>query len=145
MFKKFIAEFKEFVAQGNVMDLAVGMIMGTTFTGVVKSLVDDVIMPIAGTLIGGVNFADLSIKVTNSFGGADVVIRYGAFLQNIINFLLIALCVFLMIKFLNVFRRKKADEVEETNVVTEVSLLQDNLETLKEIQKLLSDKEKTYK
>ena len=112
--KKFMSEFKEFISRGNVMDMAVGIIMGSAFTAIVTSLVNDMIMPIVGMLCAGVNIADLSVTV------GSATLKYGAFLQAIINFLIIALVVFCMVKALNMaskkalaFRKTKEEEVKE--------------------------------
>ena len=99
----FIKEFKEFATRGNVMDMAVGVIIGGAFGKIVSSLVDDVIMPLVGTLVGN-NFADLSVEIN----GATV--KYGTFIQNIVDFLIIALCIFMMIKAVNKLTKKKAEE-----------------------------------
>lgn len=90
-----IKEFKEFIARGNVMDMAVGIVVGGAFTAIVNSLVNDIIMPLIGIIIGGVDFSQLAITVGNA------TFCYGNFIQAIINFLLIALTVFLLIKSLN--------------------------------------------
>lgn len=100
--KKFIDEFKEFINRGSVIDLAVGVVVGGAFTTIVNSLVNDIIMPIASLLIGGVEFKNLKIEIPNFFGTGDkAVIAYGNFLQNVVNFLLIALCVFIIVKAIN--------------------------------------------
>lgn len=102
----FIKEFKEFAMKGNVMDMAVGVIIGGAFGKIVSSLVDDVIMPLVGMLTGGVDFTKLSGKV------GDAEVMYGNFIQNTIDFLIIALCIFLMIKGMNKLSRKKEEEPE---------------------------------
>ena len=99
----FISEFKEFAVKGNVMDMAVGVIIGGAFGKIVTSLVDDILMPIIGTLTGGINFAELAVTI------GEANIKYGAFIQNIIDFLIIALCIFLMIKAMNKLNRKKEE------------------------------------
>lgn len=105
--KKFFEEFKKFLSRGNVVDLAVGMIMGTAFTSIVSSLVDSVLMPLLGAVIGGIDLSKLSITIPWSLSGEPPVICYGAFLQAIINFLLIAFCIFLMVKAINKLTNKK--------------------------------------
>ncbi|MBQ7040646.1 large conductance mechanosensitive channel protein MscL [Candidatus Saccharibacteria bacterium] len=98
----FIEEFKTFISQGSVMDLAIGMVIGAAFTAIVTSLVNDIIMPIVGLLIGGIDFSNLSIRINNFFGGNDqVVIRYGAFLQSVVNFVVVAFALFLVVRILN--------------------------------------------
>ena len=99
----FIKEFKEFAVKGNVMDMAIGVIIGGAFGKIVSSLVDDILMPIIGTLTGGVNFADLAITV------GEANIKYGTFIQNVIDFLIIALCIFCMIKGMNNLNKKKEE------------------------------------
>ena len=100
----FIKEFKEFAMKGNVMDMAVGVIIGGAFGKIVSSLVDDVLMPLIGVITGGVDFTGLAVKV------GDAELKYGMFIQNIIDFLIIALCIFLMIKGINKLTRKKEEE-----------------------------------
>ncbi len=96
-----IKEFREFIMRGNVIDLAVAVIIGTAFTAIVNSLVNDIIMPIIGAILGGVDFTGLAIQV------GDASITYGNFIQAIINFLLIALVLFLIIRAINRMSRKK--------------------------------------
>jgi len=102
-----IKEFKEFISRGNVIDLAVGVIIGGAFGKIVSSLVDDIIMPIIGIIIGGLDFSQLSVSV------GEATIAYGAFIQSIVDFFIIALCIFLIIKLINRFRKKKEAPVEE--------------------------------
>lgn len=102
--KKMAKEFKEFISKGNVIDLAVGVVIGGAFGKIVTSLVDNIIMPLVGLICGGINFANLHVKVK------DAVIYYGAFLQNVVDFLIVAFCIFIFIKFINKFNRKKSKE-----------------------------------
>ncbi len=95
MSKKFIEEFKNFISKGNVMDMAVGIIIGGAFTSIVSSLVDDIINPILG-LFGGMNFDQLAWNITG-----DVTLNYGKFITAVVNFLIMALIVFLIIKIMN--------------------------------------------
>lgn len=124
-----LREFKEFISKGNVVDLAVGVIIGSAFGKIVSSLVNDILMPIIGVIIGGVDFSDLSIKV----GGAKIA--YGMFIQNIIDFLIIAFCVFVFVKIVNKLSNltKKEEELkeEEKVVETELSVLKEIREELK--------------
>ena len=92
------AEFKEFAMKGNVVDLAVGVIIGAAFGKIVSSLVGDIFMPALGRLIGGFNFSDLAFALGRDPTGKDVLIKYGAFLQTLIDFTIIALVLFLVIK-----------------------------------------------
>ena len=98
-----LKEFREFIMRGNVLDLAVAVIIGGAFNAIVTSLVNDIIMPIVGILLGGVNFSGVGFKVGNA------VVLYGNFIQAIINFLIIALTLFLVIKGANAIMRKKAE------------------------------------
>ena len=113
----FIAEFKKFIARGNVMDMAVGVIIGGAFGKISTSLVNDIIMPAVSMLTGGVDFSNWKIVLKQAVAGADgvidasteVAIRYGSFLATIIDFLIIAFAVFCLIKFLNSLHRKKEE------------------------------------
>jgi large conductance mechanosensitive channel len=100
-------EFKEFIAKGNVVDLAVGVIIGGAFQAIVNSLVNDILMPIIGVITGGIDFSSLSIKV------GEASINYGMFIQNIIYFLIVAWVIFLMVKAINKMRRKEEAEEEK--------------------------------
>lgn len=107
----FMSEFKQFIARGNVLDMAVGVIMGSAFTGIVNSLVNDVIMPLIGKLLGGLSFTDLKIVLTPAVGeAAEVALCYGNFIQKLVDFLIIAFSVFVMIRTINRFHRKKEEE-----------------------------------
>ena len=99
-----LKEFREFLNRGNVIDLAVAVILGAAFTAIVKSLVDDIIMPLIGVLMGGVSFADLTFQV------GDAVVTYGNFIQAIINFIVIALVVFLMVRSYNNMQKKEEEK-----------------------------------
>ena len=118
--KSFMGEFKTFIARGNVMDMAVGVIIGGAFGKISTSLVNDVIMPLISVLTGGVDFSNWKIVLKAAVAGADgvidasteIAIRYGAFLATILDFLIIAFAVFLMLKAINGFhdKLKKAEE-----------------------------------
>lgn len=102
-----LQEFKEFAVKGNVVDMAVGVIIGTAFGKIVSSLVADVVMPPIGVLLGGVNFSDLAITVREAMGETPaVVISYGKFIQTVIDFTIIAFVIFLAIKAINSMKRK---------------------------------------
>jgi large conductance mechanosensitive channel len=111
---KFITEFKEFAVKGNAVDMAVGVIIGAAFGKIVSSIVDDIIMPPIGWLIGGVNFTDLKFKLPSIDMGleklAPATINYGNFIQTLLNFIIIAFCVFLLVKGINKLANKKKDE-----------------------------------
>lgn len=110
----FMSEFKEFAMKGNVVDLAVGVIIGGAFGKIVTSFVGDVVMPLIGLLVGGVNFTDMAYKLKNAVGveGAPdfapaLVLKYGAFAQTIFDFTIIALAIFIAIKAMNKMKRKE--------------------------------------
>lgn len=106
--KALIKEFKEFISRGNVMDMAVGVIIGGAFTAIVNSLVNDMLMPLLSILTGGFDFSALCIALGEGEGAATI--NYGSFISAVINFLLIALVIFVIIKAINtVFRKKKAE------------------------------------
>ena len=108
-----ISEFREFAMRGNVIDLAVGVVLGAAFGKIVSSLVDDIIMPVIGKLVGGVDFGTLAIVLEPARLGADgkeigaVLLRYGAFIQSILDFVLVAFAIFLLIKAINRLHRKQ--------------------------------------
>lgn len=129
--KKFISEFKEFISKGDVMSMAVGIIIGGAFTAVVNSLVGDVITPLLGIIIGGIDFTGIKITV----GGAELMV--GNFIQAIIVFLLTALVIFWMMKVFNrIFARKNTEAASE-NEVTEPAPVPEDIQLLREIRDLL--------
>ena len=101
--KQFLNEFKQFIARGNVMDMAVGVIIGGAFSAITSSLIDDIIMPLLGIFTGSISFAALSFEVNGA------VIAYGNFIQAILNFLVMAFVVFCLVKAMNSFHRKKEE------------------------------------
>ena len=115
----FVKEFKEFAVKGNVMDMAVGVIIGGAFGKIVSSVVDDLLMPLVGMLTGGVDFTALSVKV----GGATLT--YGNLIQNVIDLLIVAFCIFLMVKGINKFKKQPEPEAPagpsaEEKLLTEI-------------------------
>ena len=125
--KTIIDEFKEFIKRGNVIDLAVAFIMGQAFTAIVNSLVNDIIMPLVGILIGGINFTNIKVTL------GDATIYYGLFIQNVINFLIIAACIFIVVKIMNKFMAKKVEKKEEKPKKSdEAKLLEEILKELKD-------------
>jgi len=138
MIKKNVEEFKSFIARGNVIDLAVGVIIGGAFSAIVTSLVDNILTPILGLVLGGIDFSDLAIQV------GDATIKYGVFIQNIIDFLIVAFCIFTLIKFLNKLTHKKEKDTEVKSEVKEVVPVKSEIEILEEIRDLLKQ-EKTKK
>lgn len=122
-----VKEFKEFIARGNVMDLAVGVIIGGAFSAIVTSLVNNIFTPLLGLILGGLDFSNLAITV------GDAKIMYGAFIQSVIDFLIVALVIFILIKAINkVTRLKKKEEAKE-----EAPAKSAELATLEEIRDLL--------
>ena len=121
-----LKEFKEFALRGNVLDLAVGVIIGAAFGKIVTSLVNDIIMPLIGLLLAGIDFKDLSFTV------GEATVLYGSFIQTIVDFLIVAFSIFLFIRFFNRFKRKEEEKVEE-----EVAVLSKEEEILTEIRDLL--------
>ena len=112
---KLIQEFKEFAIKGNAVDMAVGVIIGGAFGKIVSSIVDDIIMPPIGWLIGGVNFSDLKytlphVEIPGVTAAAPATINYGNFLQTLLDFIIIAFCVFMMVKGINKLSKKKEEE-----------------------------------
>ena len=131
--KGIVSEFKEFITRGNVMDMAVGIIIGGAFTAIVQSLVNDLLMPVIGALFGGIDFSTLKYVVRaadEAAGIEEAAIRYGSFIQAIVNFLLIAIVIFLLVKGINKMRRKKEEPApapapdpepsEEVKLLTEI-------------------------
>lgn len=122
-----IKEFKEFISRGNVVDLAVGVIIGGAFSTIVSSLVNDILMPIIGMILGGIDFTNLSITI------GDAKIMYGSFIQHVIDFLIVAFCVFIFVKFINELSRlghkKNKEETKE-----KVEVVETELDVLKQIR-----------
>lgn len=114
---KFINEFKEFAVKGNAVDMAVGVIIGGAFGKIISSIVDDLIMPPIGWLIGGVNFTDLKFTLPSVDVGLEklqpATINYGNFLQTAFDFIIIAFCVFMLVKVINKVARKKNEEIKK--------------------------------
>lgn len=122
-----IKEFRKFIARGNVLDLAVGVIVGGAFSSIVTSLVNNIFTPIIGLILGGIDFSNLAITFK------DTKIMYGAFIQSIIDFLIVAFCLFLVVRFVNkiTIRKKKEEEKKETKSA--------ELKTLEEIRDILKN------
>lgn len=111
----FMKEFKEFAGKGNVVDMAVGIIIGAAFGKIVSSLVGDVIMPPIGVLLGGVDFTNLAFTIKEASGELPaVMISYGKFIQTLIDFTIIAFAIFILIKVINSLKRKREEEVPKT-------------------------------
>lgn len=137
--RKFLDEFKEFINRGSVIDLAVGIVVGGAFTSIVNSLVNDILMPLLGIILGGIDFSTLSINVPNiTQEGTYVTLAYGNFLQAIINFLIIAFAIFVLIRFINRTKNavvKKKEEAEEEREKEELVLLREIATELKKSNK----------
>ena len=112
-----IEDFKEFIARGNVLDLAVAVILGVAFGAIVMSLVDDIIMPVVGVLLGGVNFSGLAVQV------GEATIAYGNFIQAIVNFLIIAWVIFLIVRAAERIQRQKEAAPAPAELSTQEKLL----------------------
>jgi len=131
--KKFFSEFKDFAMRGNVIDLAVGVIVGGAFSSITTSLINDIIMPLLGIVTGSISFADLSVTI----GGA--VVTYGNFVQAVLNFIVMAFIVFVMVKAINRLHKKKVeapppppDPSNEEKLLTEIrDLLKNSQQTSK--------------
>lgn len=130
--KKFLQEFKEFAMRGNVIDLAVGVIVGGAFSSITTSLINDIIMPLLGILTGSISFADLSVSI----GGA--VITYGNFIQAVLNFIVMAFVVFCLVKGINKLHRKKEEAPAAPPAPPEPSVEE---KLLTEIRDLLKEKQ----
>ncbi|NFV13135.1 large-conductance mechanosensitive channel protein MscL [Clostridium sp. FAM 1755] len=129
--KKIIEEFKDFAVKGNAMELAVGVVIGGAFGKIVTSLVEDIIMPLVGLLIGGIDFTNL--KFTMNFSEKTAVsIKYGNFIQSAVNFLIISFSIFLFIKLINKFKKKEDVAKEEPKISNEEVLLAEIRDLLKE-------------
>lgn len=128
-------EFKEFISKGNVMDLAVGVIIGAAFGKIVTSLVDDMIMPILGIILGKINFSSLKFVIAPASGDTpEVAVLYGTFIQNIVNFLIMAFVIFIMVKLVNKLKKPAKEEAPAVEVPTKEETL------LAEIRDILKNK-----
>ena len=125
-----IKEFKKFISRGNVVDLAVGVVIGGAFSKIVTSLVDNIIMPIVGIIIGGIDFTNLNLKVWG------VKIEFGIFIQNVVDFLIVALCIFIFVRIFNNITHKNTKK-EYPNPIKS-----DEVVLLEEIRDLLKEKNK---
>lgn len=144
--RKFLEEFKQFALKGNVIDLAVGVIIGGAFSKIVSSLVSDVVMPLVSIITGRVSFKDLKIMLIHpaADGTGGVFLTIGTFIENVVDFLIIAVCIFFIVKGINTLnriaeRRRKQESVE---CVPEPSASDEEIRLLSEIRDLLSDTKK---
>ena len=133
---KFFEEFKTFIMRGNLIDMAVGVIIGGAFGKIVTSLVNDVIMPIFGIILGNINISSLEYKIGTPVEGVEqAAIRYGMFLQDVINFLIIAFCIFIFIKIMNKLHKKKEEAPAPPKPSNEEILLTEIRDALNNIAK----------
>ncbi len=136
--KKMMSEFKSFISRGNVVDMAVGVIMGSAFTKIVTSLVNEVMMPAIGVIIGNTSFENFKILIAPATEETvESAIYYGKFIQNVVDFLIVAMVVFLMVKLINKFRKKQEEAPEApagpTDAEVANELLRENNELLKKL------------
>ncbi len=128
----FVKEFREFAMRGNVVDMAVGVIIGGAFGKIVSSLVGDVFMPVLGILTGGVDFKDLKITLAEAVGETPAVtLNYGAFIQNVFDFIIIAFAIFMMIKALNKLKKPAEEAAAPAEPSSEEKLLTEIRDLLK--------------
>ncbi|MBR5479351.1 MAG: large-conductance mechanosensitive channel protein MscL [Clostridia bacterium] len=114
--KKFFAEFKEFISRGNVLDMAIGVVVGTAFKAIIDSLVKDVIMPVIGWIIGGIDFSSFAVTLSQKEVDGEIIVNaltYGNFVNTIISFIIISFCLFVVVKVINGIRRKKEEAPAE--------------------------------
>lgn len=129
----FIQEFKKFAVRGNVLDMAVGVIIGGAFGKIVTSMVNDIIMPVIGIITGKIDVSSLKFTIPSSVAEAEpVIVKYGQFLQNIINFLIICVCVFFMVKVINKLMKKEEAVKPAPKPTPEEILLKEIRDILKE-------------
>ena len=141
--KNFVKEFKEFAMKGNVVDMAVGVIIGAAFGKIVSSLVDDIIMPVIGVATGGINFTDYKWVIQKAVMDGqevlkpEVTMNWGAWIQTVVDFIIVAFCIFVMIKFINNMRKKVEKAKEEVAPATAAPSKEEVL--LTEIRDLLKE------
>ena len=131
----FFKEFKDFAIRGNVLDMAIGVIIGGAFGKIVSSLVNDIIMPLIGIITGRIDISSLALTIPSPVNDAEpIMLKYGMFLQNTLDFIIIVFCIFIFIKFINNFKKKK----EETKIEAAVPSTEEVL--LREIRDILKNK-----
>lgn len=141
--KKFLSEFKEFAMKGNVVDMAVGVVIGAAFGKIVSSLVNDIIMPLVGVATGGMNFTDYKWVIQQAVMDGQEIIKpevsmnWGAWVQTIVDFLIVAFCIFVMIKFINNMRKRMEKQKEEEVAAAAVAEPTKEEQLLTEIRDLL--------
>ena len=138
--KKFFEEFKTFALKGNVLDMAIGVIIGSEFSKIVSSLVNDIFLPLIAVILGDVQFSSLAITLKGS--GEDAITwNYGAFIQNVLNFAIVALCLFLFVRFVNKLKELTEKKAEEESAPEEPKESEE-LKALNKIVSLLEEKPK---
>lgn len=136
--KEFFNEFKTFISRGNVLDMAVGIVVGGAFTAIINSLVNDILMPIIGAILGGLNFSNLGFRIP---WGKNPFINVGGFLSSVITFLGTSFCVFIFIKFVNALKnlhKTEQEEEKEPETPPDIALLTEIRDLLKQ-QNVVSD------
>ena len=127
-----LKDFKEFAFKGNVLDMAIGVIIGTAFGNIVTSLVKDMIMTIISILTGGIQFTNLKFIITPKHGDvAENAIAYGTFIQNVVDFLIIAFCIFLFVRLIERFKKKEEVKIEAPKKADDIVLLEEIRDLLK--------------
>lgn len=121
-----LKEFKKFISRGNVLDMAIGVIIGGAFGKIVTSIVNDLLMPLIGIILGGLDFTGLYLKI------GDATILYGSFIQNVVDFLIVAACIFIIMKLLNKFTHKSQEEKKTEEKNEDIKLLEEIRDLLKE-------------
>lgn len=145
----FIKEFKEFAMKGNVVDMAVGVIIGAAFGKIVSSLVDDIIMPLVGVATGGINFTDYKWVIQEAVTNGqevlkpEVTMNWGAWVQTIVDFLIVAFCIFVMIKFINNMRKRTEKQAAEEAAAPAPAEPTKEEQLLTEIRDLLKEQQKS--
>lgn len=138
--KKFLDEFKEFAMKGNVLDMAVGVIVGTSFSSIVNSLVNDIFMPLIAALTGEVQFTELKL-VLKGLDDTAITINYGNFIQTVVNFLIVAFCLFMVVRSINRVK-KSLEHTKEEEKTAEEAKPSDELVALNKIIELLEENKK---
>lgn len=129
--KTFLKEFRAFIARGNVMDMAVGVVVGGAFSTIVNSFIGDVLMPVLGIFLGGVDFSSWVVMLPNLFGGEKIPMNLGAFINNVVSFLVLALGVFLLVRALNKLHKAKEEAPAPAKPDPQVELLTEIRDLLK--------------
>lgn len=139
----FLKEFRDFAMNGNILDMAIGVVIGTAFGKIVSSLVGDVIMPLVGVICGSVDFKDLALELQPKTEAAEaVVLKYGVFIQNIVDFIIIAFAIFISMKLINNLKRSLVKEEKAEEAAEEAAAPSPDIQLLTEIRDLLKEQKK---